>query len=97
MKLGADIRDARLRRGLPAAIIAERAGVSRPTLTKVERGSPSVGIGIYFAVLQALNLLKGVELLADAKNDPEGLQIAMDRLPKRASLKHLRPRIRPLD
>ena len=53
-KLGADIHDARRRRGLPAAILADRAFTSRPTLARVEAGDHSVGIGIYAAVLNAL-------------------------------------------
>ena len=36
-KLGSDIRDARLRRRIPAAVMAQRAFISRTTLVKVER------------------------------------------------------------
>ena len=37
-KLGQDIKDARKRRRIPMALLAERARISRATLTKVEKG-----------------------------------------------------------
>lgn len=85
-KMGSDLKDARLRRGLPASLIAERAGISRPTMVKVEQGDPGVSLGIYAAVLQALGLLEGLAEIADVKNDPRGSEAALDRLPKRAVL-----------
>ncbi len=54
-QLGEQIRYARLRRGLSGVLVAERAGISRATLYKVEKGNPSVAIGIYANVLHALN------------------------------------------
>ena len=53
--MGEQIKLARLRRDLPAKLVAERAGISRASLWNVENGSPSVAIGIYAAVLHALN------------------------------------------
>lgn len=44
-KLGADIRDARRRRRIPTALMAERAGISRMTLNKIENGDPGVSMG----------------------------------------------------
>jgi len=64
-KLGADIRDARRRRRLPMAVVADRAFTSRSTLQKVEAGNANVSIGIYAAVLQALGLLDGLGEIAD--------------------------------
>jgi DNA-binding XRE family transcriptional regulator len=40
-KLGRDIRDARRRRRIPAAIAAQRASISRTTLVKFEKGDPA--------------------------------------------------------
>jgi transcriptional regulator with XRE-family HTH domain len=85
-KLGFDIRDARRRRGLPAAVIAERAFTSRPTLQRVEAGDPGVSMGIYAAVLQALGLMDGLAALADASRDTVGLALATLRLPARMQL-----------
>lgn len=82
-KLGADVHDARRRRGLPAEVLAERAFTSRPTLLRIERGDHAVSIGIYAAVLQALGLLSNVSQLAAPAHDELGLAIASERLPKR--------------
>lgn len=62
--LGARVRQARLRRAYPAATVAERAGISRSTLVRVERGDPAVALGIYARVLQALGLEAGLDHVA---------------------------------
>lgn len=69
--MGEQIKLARLRRQLSTELIAERAGISRATLWSVEKGSPSVAIGIYAAVLHALNNLDK-DLLLVAKDDEFG-------------------------
>lgn len=86
-KLGADIHDARLRRRLPMAVVAERAFTSRSTLQRIEAGDPSVGIGIYAAILQALGLLDGLSDVADIARDSVGQSLATAELPKRARIR----------
>lgn len=86
-KLGADIRDARRRRGLPMAVVADRAFTSRPTLQRIEAGDSSVGIGIYASVLQALGLLDPWGEAADLTHDPVGQSLANQHLPQRVRLK----------
>ena len=86
-KLGADIRDARRRRKLPTAVVAERAFTSRSTLQKIEEGDTNVGIGIYASVLQALGLLNGLEDVADIARDEVGQLLASANLTKRVCLK----------
>ena len=86
-KLGQDLRDARRRRGLPAAVVANRAFTSRPTLQRIEQGDPSVSIGIYAAVLQALGFLDELNQLADPSHDATGLALAAERLPQRIRLR----------
>ena len=44
--MGEQIKLARLRRGLSAELVAERAGISRVSLWKFEKGEPSVAMGI---------------------------------------------------
>ena len=86
-KLGADIHDARRRRKLPMAIVAERAFTSRSTLQKIEAGDANVGIGIYASVLQALGLLDGLGDVADIARDEVGQMLSSAALPKRVRLK----------
>ncbi|MCD8045799.1 MAG: helix-turn-helix domain-containing protein [Clostridiales bacterium] len=52
--MGEQIKMARLRRNLATELVAERAGISRATLWSVEKGTPTVSIGTYAAVLHAL-------------------------------------------
>jgi hypothetical protein len=65
-------------------IVAERARTTRATLTKVERGEPSVSMGIYCSVLNVLGLLDGVAMLADVATDRLGVELEASRLPRRA-------------
>lgn len=80
--MGEQIRLARLRRNLSVELIAERAGISRTTLWNVEKGSPSVAIGIYAAVLHALNNMDK-DLLLVAKDDIAGRRMQDLNLPMR--------------
>ena len=72
--MGEQIKLARLRRSLSSELTAERAGISRASLWKVEKGDPSVAMGIYAAVLHALNNLDK-DLLLLAKDDALGRKI----------------------
>jgi len=72
--MGEQIKMARLRRKLPVELISERAGISRATLWAVEKGSPSVSVGIYAAVLHSLNGMDK-DLLLVAKDDELGRKL----------------------
>ena len=82
-KLGQDIRDARLRRRIPVAVMASRAGISRMTLNKIENGEPNTALGSYATVLFVLGLEGRLADLAGAKDDQLGLRLEEERLPKR--------------
>jgi transcriptional regulator with XRE-family HTH domain len=82
-KLGRDIKDARRRRRIAMAIVAQRASLSKPTLIRIERGDPKVSIGSYATVLFVMGMTERLTDLADAKNDPVGLQLEEENLPKR--------------
>lgn len=71
--VGEQIRTARLRRDLTVAMVAERASCSALTIAKVEKGLPTVSMGIYARVLFALQL-EG-DLLLLAKDDDMGHMI----------------------
>ena len=86
-KLGGNIKDARRRRRLPMAVVAERAFTSRSTLQRIEAGDPNVGIGIYAAALNALGLLDGIGDIADIAHDTVGQALATAELPTRARIR----------
>ena len=81
-QMGEQIKLARLRRRLTTELVAERAGISRATLWNVEKGNPSVAIGIYAAVLHALNNMDS-DLLLIAKDDELGRKLQDLELPVR--------------
>ena len=82
-KLGSDIQIARKRRRLTMVMVAERAFISRNTLTRVERGDPAVSLGIYATVLFVLGLADRLGKIADPLTDAVGLALEEERLPKR--------------
>ena len=81
-QMGEQIKLARLRRRLSTELVAERAGISRATLWNVEKGSPSVAIGIYASVLHALGNMDSDFLLV-AKDDELGRTLRDLELPLR--------------
>jgi transcriptional regulator with XRE-family HTH domain len=83
-KLGADIRDARKRRRIPLELLAQRALTSHVTMIKVERGDPTVSIGVYASALFALGLVEQLGMVADRAHDEVGQDLEDERLPKRA-------------
>jgi transcriptional regulator with XRE-family HTH domain len=82
-KLGADIRDARLRRRLSTTLAAQRAFLNRKTLRKIENGNAGVSIGAYASLLFVLGMTDRLGELADARFDRVGLTLEEERLPKR--------------
>ena len=84
--MGEQIKLARLRRNLATELVAERAGISRATLWAVEKGSPTVSIGTYAAVLHALGGMDtDFELVA--KDDEFGRKLQDLKLPLRQRAK----------
>ena len=56
MDLGQQIRAARKKLSISAAVAAEAAGLSRTTLHRIERGEPSVTMGAYMSVISTVGL-----------------------------------------
>lgn len=59
-EFGEHVRGWRMALGLTAQQVAERAGISRTTLRKIEAGDPGVGLGSVAQVLRALGVLDQV-------------------------------------
>lgn len=87
--LGARVREGRLTRRWTQTELADRVGVSPDTVMKVERGEPTVALGI---ALEAARLV-GVPLFSD-----DDIRVSMDReltatrlalLPARARTRHV--------
>jgi transcriptional regulator with XRE-family HTH domain len=82
-KLGSDINEARRRRRISTITMAQEAMISRPTLTRVERGDASVSLGIYGTVLFVLGMTERLADIADVVHDRVGLDFDSTLLPKR--------------
>lgn len=85
--LGENIKLARLRRKLSTQQVSERADISRPTLSSIEKGRPNVSIGLYLQVLFVLGLAD--DLLKVGSDDELGRKLqdanltVKERAPKR--------------
>ena len=82
-QLGKDISDARRRRRIAMELMSERAGFSRITLSKIEKGDPSVSMGSYASALFVLGMIDHLAGLADASHDIVGRELEEESLPKR--------------
>jgi transcriptional regulator with XRE-family HTH domain len=86
---GDHLKLARLRRKYSAEMVAQRAGISRKTLSRVEKGDSAVALGIYARVMQVLRLEDDLAKLA--ADDPLGRKLQdialspRSRAPKRSS------------
>ena len=85
--VGEQIRLARLRRNLSIAKIAERATCSPLTVSCIEKGIPTVAIGIYLRVLYALQLDDDILLIAKEDTMGKALQDLGLKKRERASKK----------
>lgn len=87
-KLGKDISNARRRRRIATELMSERAGFSRMTLSKIEKGDPSVSMGSYASALFVLGMIDHLAGLADASHDIVGRELEEEALPKRIRAPH---------
>jgi transcriptional regulator with XRE-family HTH domain len=76
--MGARLRLARRRRGITGAEMAARCLVSWPTITRLERGEPSVSLAVLARYLEVLGLVDDLDRIA--ANDETGAAIADERL-----------------
>lgn len=78
--LGRRLADARLARRITQEQMAERVGVSRATISKLEGGDPSVGMDTLFRVLSILGMVGDIDLIAG--DDRVGRELALANLPR---------------
>ena len=87
--LGQRLKDARLRRRFSMETVCARAGISRPTLYKVENGDPSVAVGAYVQVMRVLGLVEDLSLIA--REDVLGRRLQDESLPHRKRAPRRKP------
>ncbi|TCP61421.1 Xre family transcriptional regulator [Rhodovulum bhavnagarense] len=81
--LGSDLRTARIRRRMSVDDLAQRAGMNRKTLMRLEKGDEGVSIGALGRVLLILGEEKRLADLLDPAKDETGLLLDQERLPSR--------------
>ncbi len=86
--LGANLRTARLRRGLTIEEIGQKVGVGRRSVMDAEKGKASTAIAVYVGLLWALDLIDQLGEVAVPDNDAEGLALApaRKRAPRKGAL-----------
>ena len=90
--LGRQIKLARKQRGWPETGLAERAGIARSTVQRIEKGDESVTVGLYFEVAA----LVGIRLF---NTDQDELRRNLKDTDERIALlpAHTHPRKRTVD
>lgn len=87
VKLGVDVATARKKRNLTAVMMAERLGVAKSTYLRVEKGDPTVSMGVYAMALFVLGFGDALGEIVDPRRDDQGLLLDTERLPKRVRAK----------
>jgi len=88
-KLGQDIHDARRRRRITIAFMAERAGLSRATIGKIQNGDPTTSMGAYASVLFVLGMEARLSDLIDSVHDCIGRRLEDEKLPTRVRISNI--------
>jgi DNA-binding XRE family transcriptional regulator len=81
--LGADVALARKKRSLTTMMMAERLGVAKSTYLKIEKGDPTVSMGVYAMTFFVLGFDEALAEILDPRRDDQGLLLDAARLPKR--------------
>ncbi|WP_256737926.1 helix-turn-helix transcriptional regulator [Paraburkholderia fungorum] len=92
--LGERLKLARLRRELSTVLFAERLGISRDTLSRLEKGDPNIALGTYMRALRVLGLDKDMD--AVARDDELGRKLQDLKLPGQRKPRTERPSTAPI-
>jgi DNA-binding XRE family transcriptional regulator len=76
-ELGENLAVARKRRREPLKAWAQRIGVSEPTLMRMEKGDPSVSMGVYATALWLMGRSQAIADLAAPEHDQGALEDAV--------------------
>jgi transcriptional regulator with XRE-family HTH domain len=79
-EVGRLISVARKQRKISVIELAGRIGVDRRTVAQLEKGSPTVSVGVFFQTLHALDLLRGIEEVVRPENDLEAISGAVRKV-----------------
>jgi transcriptional regulator with XRE-family HTH domain len=82
-QMGEQVATWRKLQGLTAEQLAQRAGITRGTLRRLEHGEAGVGLDVFLAVTQALGQLDGVVKALDPYETDLGRARADWNLPRR--------------
>ena len=83
-RLGANLRTARVRRGLTVDATSKKIGTGPRAVMDAEKGKPSTGIAVFAALLWVFDLLDQLDAVADPRRDSQGQALAQSREPSRA-------------
>ncbi len=92
---GERLKVARLRRRYSAGMVAQRAGIARATLYRIELGDPGVSLGNYARVLQVLRLEQDLKRLA--LDDELGRKLQDAEIGSRARAPRRKPALKEAD
>lgn len=84
-KLGEAIRHERTRRSLTINVMAGQMGVSTSTYQRIEKGDPSVTVGMYAMALACLGRDDAISGAFQSGKDPAGTRRRVQRRSGRAS------------
>ena len=84
MKVGTNLRLARLRRKQTIEEVAQKIGTGVRAVRDAENGKPSTAVAVYAALLWAFDLLPPLEELAHPLKDQQGLAFASAKEGRRA-------------
>jgi len=70
-------------------MMTERLGVAKSTYLRLEKGDPSVSMGVYAMALFVLGFGDVLGELVEPRRDPQGLLLESERLPKRVRVKRI--------
>ena len=86
-QMGENLAIARVRRRESQRIWAKRVGVSVPTLIRLERGDPGVGIGILATALWMIGRIQALPELAAPDKDRGALELDVREAIKRRAVR----------